>query len=118
MLDKAPITLTNSAITYLKNTAINSGKDYVWFGVEGGGCSGFNYKWAFVDDPDPDDFKISLGSTANPNHRELFLIIDLISEMHVMGSEIDYVQELGGSFLKVNNPIAASSCGCGESFSV
>ncbi len=113
-----PVTLTNSAITYLKNTAINSGKDYIWFGVKGGGCSGFQYVWEFVDDPDPDDFKISLGSTANPNHRELFLVIDVISELHVMGSEIDYVQELGGSFLKVVNPLQSSSCGCGESFSV
>ncbi len=84
-----PVTLTNGAITYLKNTAINSGKDYIWFGVKGGGCSGFQYVWEFVDDPDPDDFKISLGSTANPNHRELFLVIDVISELHVMGSEID-----------------------------
>jgi iron-sulfur cluster assembly accessory protein len=99
--------------------AINSGKDFVWFGVEGGGCSGFNYKWEFVEDPDPDDYKISLGSTMHgTQHREMFLIVDLISEMHIMGSEIDYVQELGGSFLKVNNPIAASSCGCGESFSI
>ena len=115
----APITLTNSAKTYLKTMAINSGKDFVWFGVEGGGCSGFNYKWEFVEDPDPDDYKISLGSTMHgTQHREMFLIVDLISEMHIMGSEIDYVQELGGSFLKVNNPIAASSCGCGESFSI
>ena len=114
------VTLTNSAITYLKHTAINNGKDNVWFGVEGGGCSGLNYKWEFVDDPDPADHKISLGSTQSGSApvRELFLIVDLISELHIMGSEIDYVQELGGSFLKVSNPMATSSCGCGESFGI
>jgi len=118
------VTLTNSAITYLKNTAINSGKNNVWFGVEGGGCSGLNYKWELVEDPDPDDHKISLGSTqsvglnGSDTVRELFLIIDLVSELHIMGSEIDYVQELGGSFLKVSNPMATSSCGCGESFGI
>jgi len=114
------VTLTNSAKTYLKHTAINSGKDNVWFGVEGGGCSGFNYKWKFVDDPDPDDPKISLGSTQSGSDpvRELFLVVDLVSELHIIGSEIDYVQELGGSFLKVSNPMSTSSCGCGESFGV
>ena len=50
--------------------------------------------------------------------REIFLIVDIVSEMHVLGSTIDYVQELGGSFLKVINPVATSSCGCGESFGV
>ena len=45
-------------------------------------------------------------------------MIDVVSEMHVLGSTIDYVQELGGSFLKVINPLATAGCGCGESFSV
>ena len=51
------VTLTNSAKTYLKHSAINNGKNNVWFGVEGGGCSGLNYKWEFVDDPDPADHR-------------------------------------------------------------
>ena len=41
----SPIELTQSAQNYLQNAAINSGKQYVWFGVEGGGCSGFQYAW-------------------------------------------------------------------------
>jgi iron-sulfur cluster insertion protein len=41
-----------------------------------------------------------------------------MAEMYVLGSEIDYVTELGGSFLRVVNPTAKNSCGCGESFSV
>ena len=46
------------------------------------------------------------------------LVVDPMAEMFVIGSTIDYVTELGGSFLKIINPIASSSCGCGESFSV
>ena len=41
-----------------------------------------------------------------------------MAEMYIIGSEIDYVTELGGSFLKVVNPTSTSSCGCGESFGV
>ena len=46
------------------------------------------------------------------------LAIDKVAEMYIMGSEIDYTTELSGSFLKINNPLTKSSCGCGESFSV
>ena len=46
------------------------------------------------------------------------LVLDPVAEMYVIGSEIDYVTELGGSFLTVKNPTAASSCGCGESFGI
>lgn len=113
----SPIELTQSAQNYLQNAAINNGKQYVWFGVEGGGCSGFQYAWKFIDDPDPSDYKMSIGNDPSDN-RELFFVIDVVSEMHVLGSTIDYVQELGGSFLKVNNPLATAGCGCGESFSV
>ena len=49
---------------------------------------------------------------------DIQLAVDKTSEMYIMGSEIDYVQELMGSFLKINNPLTKSSCGCGESFSV
>ena len=48
----------------------------------------------------------------------MILAIDKVSEMYIMGSEIDYAQELMGSYLKINNPLTTSSCGCGESFSV
>ena len=41
-----------------------------------------------------------------------------MAEMYIIGSEIDYVTELGGSFLAVKNPTASSSCGCGESFGI
>ena len=46
------------------------------------------------------------------------LVLDPMAEMYVLGSTIDYVSELGGSFLKIVNPTATASCGCGESFNV
>ena len=104
------ITVTESAQKYLQQIAKSNSKQYVWFGVDGGGCSGFTYKWDFVDNPE-DNMTIDVGDNIS-------LVLDQISEMYVMGSEIDYVQELGGSYLKVSNPLASSSCGCGESFSV
>ena len=70
--------------------------------VNAGGCSGFSYVWETTD---------------KEAHVEN-LHIDPIAEMYVIGCTIDFVTELGGSFLKVTNPNATASCGCGESFAV
>ena len=104
------VKLTDSAKNYITTVAKAQDKSYVWFGVNGGGCSGFTYKWEFTDEP-VDGSVIECGNGIG-------LIIDKISEMYVLGSTIDYVTELSGSFLKVINPLASSSCGCGESFNV
>ena len=109
LAETAPITLTNSAKTYLKTMAINSGKDFVWFGVEGGGCSGFTYVW---------DFKNNWPDVQWSDPYADALVLDPMAEMFVAGCTIDYVTELGGAYLKVINPNATASCGCGESFSV
>ena len=92
------VTVTDSAREYLKQV----GQPNVWLSVKGGGCSGFQYEWD-VTDKEP--------TIAN-------LAIDPIAEMFVVGCTIDYVTELGGSYLKVVNPNATASCGCGESFAV
>jgi len=104
------IKLTDSAKKYITSVAKTQEKPYVWFGVDGGGCSGFTYKWDFTDAVD-EGFVIECGDGIS-------LIVDKVSEMYVLGSTIDYVTELSGSFLKVINPLADSSCGCGESFNV
>jgi len=90
--------LTASAKTYLEKV----GKPNVSLAVKGGGCSGFQYEWG-VTDKDP-----TVGN----------LWLDPMAEMFVFGCTVDYVEELGGSFLKVSNPNAKASCGCGESFGV
>ena len=90
--------LTDSAREYL----LKVGKPNVSLSVKGGGCSGFQYEWG-VTDKDP-----TVGN----------LWLDPMAEMFVFGCTVDYVEELGGSYLKVVNPNATASCGCGESFAV
>jgi len=105
------LTLTDRARVYLRQAADNSGKSKILLSVDGGGCGGFQYKWDFTDDVGEYDSIVKINN-------EISLVIDATSEMFLIGAEIDYVNELGGSFLKINNPMASSSCGCGESFSV
>ena len=100
------VTITSRARDYLKSV---SNGDYVTLGVKGGGCSGFQYVW---------DFQKNWPDVAWGDPIEDVLVLDPVAEMYVIGSEIDYVTELGGSFLTVRNPTAASSCGCGESFGI
>lgn len=100
------VTLTDSAKTYMKEMADHHNQRYVFLSVAGGGCSGFQYKWDFSDIK-------GLGILVDN-----ILVIDDMAEMFVLGCTIDYVKELGGSYLKVINPNATASCGCGESFAV
>jgi len=100
------ITLTDSARDYLKSVSDGS---YVSLGVKGGGCSGFQYVW---------DFSKNCPDVNWSDPIDDVLVLDPIAEMYVIGSTIDYVSELGGSFLKIVNPTSSGSCGCGESFSV
>ena len=100
------LTLTNSAKEYLQKV---KGDDYVSLGVKGGGCSGLQYVWDHAKNwPDVEWSK----------QIDDVLVVDPVAEMYLLGSEIDYVTELGGSFLSIKNPMMTSSCGCGESFSV
>tara|TARA_B100000131_G_scaffold125068_1_gene122311 strand:+ start:14845 stop:15129 length:285 start_codon:yes stop_codon:yes gene_type:complete len=92
------IQVTEKAKEYLKSV----GKPNVSLAVKGGGCAGFQYEWGTTDKP--------------PTIENLWL--DPMAEMFVFGCTIDYVTELGGSYLTVVNPNATSSCGCGESFAV
>ena len=79
--------------------------------VEGGGCSGFQYKYQFVqDEPGDDDVFISENGAR--------VLIDSISLELVKGSILEYIEDLNGSYFKMKNPNAASGCGCGNSFSV
>ena len=78
--------------------------------VEGGGCSGFQYKFDLVPQSDPDDLVIEKeGAT---------VLVDPVSLPFLEGAELDYVQELIGASFQVKNPNAQASCGCGTSFTV
>ena len=105
------ITITEEAKNYLYKVAKKNNKEIISFGVNGGGCAGFSYKWDYLDSYDN-------SYTVLPIQDNVVLAIDKVAEMYIMGSEIDYTTELSGSFLKINNPLTKSSCGCGVSFSL
>jgi iron-sulfur cluster assembly accessory protein len=78
--------------------------------VEGGGCSGFQYKFDMEREKADDDIVIEReGAT---------VLVDSVSSQFLEGSEIDFVDDLIGASFKVNNPKATASCGCGTSFSI
>ena len=78
--------------------------------VEGGGCSGFQYKFDLADAPDGDD---AVSETDGVR-----LVVDPVSLDLVSGSVVDFVESLGGSAFRVENPQAAAGCGCGSSFGI
>ena len=110
---KALVSITPSAKEYLRSVLVanepEGPSDLVTLGVKGGGCSGLQYVW---------DFKSNWPDTDWSDPLENVLVLDPIAEIYVAGCTIDYVNELGGSYLKVINPNVTSSCGCGESFAV
>ena len=97
------ITITEKAKEYMQRVS-NGG--YVTLGVKGGGCSGFQYTWGLSE------------TKTNDEIIDNILLLDPMAIMYVIGSKIDYITELGGSYLAVVNPKATAQCGCGESFSV
>ena len=105
------INVTEKAKNYLLEATTSNNKQYVKFTVKGGGCSGFQYDWSFIDAKEGDFIEVDLTQGEQ-------LLIDPIAEMYILGSTIDYITELGGSFLAVKNPMATASCGCGKSFAV
>ncbi len=78
--------------------------------VTGGGCSGFQYGFSFDESIDEEDTCVSKEG-AN-------LIIDPLSLQYLLGSTVDYIEDLSGSKFIIKNPNAITTCGCGESFSI
>jgi iron-sulfur cluster assembly accessory protein len=78
--------------------------------VEGGGCSGFQYKFDMERNKTEDDLLIRRDTPA--------VLIDSVSLNYLAGSEIDFVDDLIGASFRINNPQAKASCGCGTSFSL
>ena len=78
--------------------------------VEGGGCSGFQYRFGLADAPEADDTIVETDGVR--------LVVDSMSLDLVRGAIVDFVDNLGGSAFKVENPNATAGCGCGSSFSV
>jgi iron-sulfur cluster assembly accessory protein len=106
-----PVTLSASAATRLKALSQEEGRPVMLrIAVDGGGCSGFQYSFDLVSEAESEDLRIEReGAVA---------LVDPVSLPLLLGSEIDFVDELIGAQFKVKNPNAKSSCGCGVSFSI
>lgn len=78
--------------------------------VAGGGCSGFSYGFTFDEEVAGDDAVVE--------QEGVTLLVDSLSYQYLLGSQIDYVEDLQGAQFVVNNPNADSTCGCGNSFAI
>jgi iron-sulfur cluster insertion protein len=78
--------------------------------VEGGGCSGFQYRFDLVQETAPDDVLVERDGAR--------VVVDPVSLGFVHGAEIDFVDDLIGASFKIKNPNVTAACGCGTSFSV
>lgn len=108
---KTPVTLSASAAVQINAIMKKMGReDFLRVAVEGGGCSGFSYKFGFDTAVGDDDLLIERDGAR--------VLIDEMSLEFLAGSEIDYANELIGSAFKINNPNATANCGCGTSFSI
>ena len=105
------VTLTPAAAKRVGWIAQRQGKPAILrLSVEGGGCSGFQYRFDLAEDADNDD---SVSETDGVR-----LVVDPVSLDLVAGSTVDFVESLGGAAFKVENPNAAAGCGCGSSFGI
>lgn len=86
------------------------GTAFLRIAVSGGGCSGFQYGFTFDDQRHEDDFVFERDGVA--------VVVDDVSLGLLEGAEVDFVEDLMGASFQIHNPNAASSCGCGNSFSI
>ncbi|QPC98713.1 MULTISPECIES: HesB/IscA family protein [Qipengyuania] len=104
-------TLTEAAAARVSAIAQKQAKPAILrLSVEGGGCSGFQYKFDLAAAPEGDD---AVSETAGVR-----LVVDPVSLDLVAGSTVDFVESLGGAAFRVENPQAAAGCGCGSSFGI
>lgn len=105
------LTLTDSAAKRVAWIADKQAKPAILrLSVEGGGCSGFQYKFDLAEQPDGDDLVSETDGVR--------LVVDPVSLDLVSGSVVDFVESLGGAAFRVENPNAAAGCGCGSSFGI
>jgi iron-sulfur cluster assembly accessory protein len=110
-MDVNSVVVSESAIKKIA-TILGSEKEpsVMRVSVEGGGCSGFQYKFDIQRSPETEDTVIARDGAT--------VVIDPVSLQYLAGSRIDYADELIGAAFKIDNPNATASCGCGTSFSL
>ncbi len=109
---RAPVTISESAARRVAQliAAENRPGTRLRVSVSGGGCSGFQYHFTLDDKGEADDVVIERDGAE--------VAVDGMSLMYVLGAELDFVEDLSGSYFRVKNPNASSSCGCGTSFAI
>jgi iron-sulfur cluster assembly accessory protein len=111
-MDQEPVRLTESAVKRIARILKTEPEGTVLrVSVEGGGCSGFQYRYDLVrEGPQADDTVLSRDGAT--------VLIDAVTMQYMPGAEIDFVDDLMGQSFQVKNPLATMSCGCGTSFSI
>lgn len=110
-MSEPAISLAPSAAARVATIAAKQAKPAILrLSVEGGGCSGFQYKFGLADAAEADD---TVAETEGVK-----LLVDSVSLGLLEGSVVEYVESLGGAAFRVTNPQAASGCGCGSSFAI
>lgn len=110
-MDATAITLSPAAAARVAAIAAKQAKPAILrLAVEGGGCSGFQYRFGLAEAAEADDAVSQTGGVR--------LVVDPVSLELVAGCTVDFVESLGGAAFKVENPQATAGCGCGTSFAV
>lgn len=108
----SPLVFTDSAANKVKQLIEEEGNPNLKLRVfvQGGGCSGFQYGFTFDEEVNEDDTSLDKNG--------VILLIDAMSYQYLVGAEIDYKEDINGAQFVIKNPNAATTCGCGSSFSV
>jgi len=110
-MPQTSITVSDSAAKRISQIVANEPPNTMLrVSVEGGGCSGFQYRFDLVQTRDEEDMAIEKGGVT--------VLIDPVSVVYMEGSEIDFVDDLIGASFQIKNPNATAACGCGTSFSI
>jgi iron-sulfur cluster insertion protein len=111
-VDERRIVVTESAARRIAALRVREQAEdaFLRIAVSGGGCSGFQYGFSFDDQRNEDDFVFERDGVA--------VVVDDVSLGLLTGAEVDFVEDLMGASFQIRNPNAASSCGCGNSFSI
>ncbi|MDD7908736.1 iron-sulfur cluster insertion protein ErpA [Pseudovibrio exalbescens] len=110
-MSETPVAITDAAIKRVAKILSNEPDGTVLrVSVEGGGCSGFQYKYDLVTSREEDDLILQQDGAT--------VLIDPISVQYMDGSTIDFVNDIMGQSFQIKNPQATAGCGCGTSFSI
>ena len=102
--------VSKSALKRIVEVSSKNKKKFFRISIDGGGCQGFSYKFDFDDKISENDKVL--------DYNEVKILIDSTSLEFINNAKLDFVEDMIGSYFKVSNPKATSTCGCGVSFSV